>query len=437
MLLAGNVTGSVSDIALTYYNPAKLSDIEINGFAFNARAYQLNSLKIDPLIADGNPISRTTFTGVPSLVGGTFSLFDERFAYVYLSKLRINNNLSTSYEELNESILQQFPLAESLALRDALSNDIKEDWYGLSWATQINEDLSLGISAFGVYYKYRGVRSANKTFQYEPDRVTTDLLQYNFEQQSYGLNLKVGASYTIDNVEIGLNATLPYLQVFGSGKYGINLVSAGTIGGNDRYYDYNFRDLTSKRKLPFGVSAGAGIKLNKSRIHLNVDYMNALGEYERLEIPEVDLGTDLPSDIKFNEKRSAVVNIGVGGELFIKENFKVFFGISTDFDSLDEGDGFFDLSTENADEFSAGTDYYHLSGGVDWTLKWANLILGLTYSRGTNGIGINSEIGREEPFIEAPTSTDLVSQRLQLVLGLEIPFLDRGMKSLQETLNNN
>ncbi len=34
ILLAGNVTGSVEDFGLAYYNPARLTEVENNGFAF-------------------------------------------------------------------------------------------------------------------------------------------------------------------------------------------------------------------------------------------------------------------------------------------------------------------------------------------------------------------------------------------------------------------
>jgi long-subunit fatty acid transport protein len=437
ILLTGNVTGSVSDIGLTYYNPAKLSDIEIDGFAFNARAYQLNSLKIDPLITDGNAISNTSFTGVPSLAGGTFNLFDEKFAYVFLSKYRINTDLSTNYNELNQSIIEQFPQSEALSLSANIANDIREDWYGLSWAHKVNKQLSLGISLFGVYYKYKGRRSTNKTFQYEENKVATDLIEYRFEQKSYGLNLKVGASYKIDNVDLGLNATLPYVQLIGSGSYRVKIISSGTTDGSDRFYDYRFNDVSSNRRVPFGVSAGAGIRLKKSRIHLNIDYMSHLNEYQRLDIPEVDLGEDLPSQIVFNEKRRNVFNVGIGGELFISDTFKTFFGLSTDFDSLQDETTFFDFTTTNADEFSAGSNYYHISGGVDWTLKWANLILGLTYSQGANSISLDSNIVEREPLIERSNSTEVINRRLQLVLGFEIPFLDSEMRSLRNKVKVN
>ena len=41
-----------------------------------------------------------------------------------------------------------------------------------------------------------------------------------------------------------------------------------------------------------GVSLGAGIPLNKSKLHLNVDYVKGLSEYDRINIPSIDTGAD-------------------------------------------------------------------------------------------------------------------------------------------------
>ena len=49
MLLSGNVTGSVKDIAVTYYNPARLTVLESTMFAFNAQTYQTSSYKLSNL----------------------------------------------------------------------------------------------------------------------------------------------------------------------------------------------------------------------------------------------------------------------------------------------------------------------------------------------------------------------------------------------------
>ena len=54
ILLAGNVTGSVSDLGLTYYNPSFLAESENVGFSLNAKAYQLVNFKLDNVLNDAS-----------------------------------------------------------------------------------------------------------------------------------------------------------------------------------------------------------------------------------------------------------------------------------------------------------------------------------------------------------------------------------------------
>lgn len=431
ILLTGNVTGSVTDIGLTYYNPARLSLIENNGFAFNARAYQYNQINIDPLITDGDPVSRGTFTGVPSLVGGTFSLFNQRFAYVFLSKYRVNRDIFSTYSQLNNRILDEFPDAEAYLLKTSVANDIRDDWYGLSWAKKLNDKLSLGISLFGSYYKYRGIRAYSQDFQFTSEQVSSEQFQYSFDQRSYGFHVKIGADYRFEKVDLGININLPYLEVASSGSYGLSLVKAGTQDNTDLLYDFESESITARRRVPYGVSVGAGVKLGRSRIHLNLDFMSSLAEYSRLDIPELDINGQ-PVEVIFNEKRRFVANFGIGGELYIEENFSALFGFSTDFDSLGGETNYFDLETTNADELSAGTNYFHLSGGVNWKFKWASLIFGLTYTRGTNSISISDNDFIEPPEIGVADNSKITASRVQFVIGFEIPFI-QGVTST----NNN
>ena len=55
LLLSGNVTGSVNDLGLTYYNPARIAIIENPVFSINAKAYQFNSIKFKKLSNNHNP----------------------------------------------------------------------------------------------------------------------------------------------------------------------------------------------------------------------------------------------------------------------------------------------------------------------------------------------------------------------------------------------
>ena len=165
ILLSGNVTGSVSDIGLVYYNPARLTELENTGFEFNAKAYQLNSLKLTTIFDEERQLDNTSFGGIPSMAGGTFKLFGERFAYSFLARRRSNFNLSISSREITDNITELFPDVETYNLKASINSNVKEDWYGLTWAKEISKNFSLGISVFGSSYSYNGTRSVSHTVQ--------------------------------------------------------------------------------------------------------------------------------------------------------------------------------------------------------------------------------------------------------------------------------
>ncbi len=136
ILLSGNVTGSVSDIGLVYYNPARLTELENTGFAFNAKAYELNVLKLTAAFDKQRQLDDKSFGGVPSMAGGTFTLFGERFGYSFISRRRSDFNLSTSSREITDNILTSFPDAENYNLKASINSKVKEEWYGLNLGSQ-------------------------------------------------------------------------------------------------------------------------------------------------------------------------------------------------------------------------------------------------------------------------------------------------------------
>jgi hypothetical protein len=432
ILLSGNVTGSVSDIGLVYYNPARLTELENTGFAFNAKAYQLNSLQLTTVLDEERQLENSSFSGVPSMAGGTFNLFGERFGYSFIARRRSDFNLGISNRKITDNIIGLFPDTEAYNLKASINSKVKEDWYGLTWAKKISENFSLGISAFASSYRYDGSRSVSHTIQYNQDAVAYYLSQTGFDQRSYGLHFKVGAFYEWNTIDLGLNINIPYLEVFEDGKYNYNKVVSGVGSGFDVLYNYIFDDLNTRRQEPLGVSIGAGIPIKKNKIHLNIDFVSGLTNYSRLNIPDIDIGDTSPTPVVFNEERQPVFNFGVGGEFYINERFKSYFGFSTDFNAFKENASAFDLSTDNAENTAIGADYYHFSGGIDWKMSWANIIFGATYASGSSRFQNPFNLTASGIDNTNTTESTLRNQRYQIIIGLEIPILDNTFNKMKK-----
>ncbi len=432
ILLSGNVTGSVADIGLVYYNPARLTELENTGFAFNAKAYQLTTLKLTTAFDEERQLESTSFGGVPSMAGGTFTLFGERFAYSFIARRRSELNLGTSSQRITDNITELFPSIEAYNLKASIHGKTKEDWYGLTWARKISENFSLGISVFGSSYRNDGSRSVSHTIEYGENAVAYFLSQTSFDQKSYGFHVKLGAFYKLNKVDLGLNINIPYIEVYEEGAYNFNQVTSGIGNGLDVFYDYSFEALNANRKEPLGISVGAGIPIKRSKIHLNMDFVSGLSNYSRLDVPDIEIGDATPTPVLFNEERQFVFNFGVGGEVYINERFKSYFGFSTDFNAFKSNATILDDTTDDADDTVTAADFFHLSGGIDWKLSWANLILGVTYASSSSSF--------ENPFNGDFPNLDLInnqestlsSQRYQFIIGIEIPLLDKALNKAKK-----
>ena len=163
-----------------------------------------------------------------------------------------------------------------------------------------------------------------------------------------------------------------------------------------------------------------------------MDFVSGLSNYSRLDVPDIEIGEATPTPVLFNEERQFVFNVGLGGEVYINEKFTSYFGFSTDFNAFKSNATILDDTTDDGDETVTAADYFHLSGGIDWKLSWANLILGVTYA--------SSATSFENPFNGDFPNLDLInnqestlsSHRYQFIIGFEIPILDNAFNKFKK-----
>ena len=423
ILLSGNVTGSVEDLGVTYYNPARLILLENTGFAFNAKAFQINSTKITNIAGEESKVSKSDFDGIPAMAGGTFSLFNERFAYSFISKSRLDLNINYSTSEPNSNVDKAFPDLQAYKSNINLFTKLKDEWIGLTWAKKLNDKLSVGVSMFGSIYQYQGDADLNYTLQSTSNKVSSIQYSNGFSQDSYGLLFKIGTNYHFEKFDLGININVPYLEIYKDASFNYNYVVAG-FDDADQFYDYDLKNLSSNRKEPLGVSLGAGVPIGKSKLHLNADYVSGISKYHRIEIPDIDIGDEQPTAILFDERRFTVFNFGAGADVYINEKFKAFLGLSSDYSAYGSNANIFDLSSDETKDINVGEDFFHWSLGVDWNLNWASFVLGTTYTSGSSSFKNPLNIGDDGIDFDDTVTSKIKFTRWQFVVGIEVPFLD-------------
>ena len=155
-------------------------------------------------------------------------------------------------------------------------------------------------------------------------------------------------------------------------------------------------------------------------IHTKIDWHGKLSEYDRLIIPVVD---SISKEFSFKEERRSVVNFGIGGEYYINEKWNLYGSISTDFSPLRSNANIFDLFDAVVEDVNFESNFYHFGLGVNLNMKKVKLIMGSTFSTGTDRF--DQSIDFPDSNLEIPLNDDpseITVTRWQFVIGLEIPL---------------
>ena len=275
VLLSGVVTGSVEDLGLTYYNPARLALVPSTAFTINAQSYQINQVELKNAFGNNQKLNNDTFRAKPSMVAGTFrlkSLEGHHFAYTYIAKARSEIQINYSTQLVENDPFDQIDSDEIFVGDVSFNNYLNDDWYGLTWAKSLSENFSVGVSGFLSIYSYEGGNFLNYATLYENENVSLYNEDVSFRQDSYGLFWKLGLAWRNDKLDLGMNINLPYLEIAGAGSFVYKEFLSG-FGSIDDIYTHNIlEDIDSQRKEPLSIAFGAGIPIGKSKIHLNVEW---------------------------------------------------------------------------------------------------------------------------------------------------------------------
>lgn len=432
VLLSGNVTGSAEDLGLTFYNPARLAFIEDPQIVIAGKAFQLINYNIEDVFESDIDIKESNFNGIPSIVSGTFKvkfLPNHRFAYSFLSRYRSDLNLGYNSGVRDElligrvdDIIRSF---NDITFRDR----IRDEWYGISWAHKLKDNLSIGASLFGSIYEGNGRSQILISGETSTGAVVNYVSRINATQKTYGLFLRVGAAWQLKKVSMGVNFSAPFIAI----KQRANLESEEFQSGfgvpDDFFRVVKFDDLDNKRRTATSIAFGAGIPMGKSKLHLSADYNFPLGEYERLELP------DLPEEFGIRqrsllEEYKAVFNYGAGADIFISSSVRLLVSFSSDYAATLDSPNLFDVLNQSEENINVFGDFWHYALGPDFTFKWGKVTLGATYSRTSNKLDTAPDLPDED---EDPLSltTAIGFERWRFIIGLEIPLISEKVKGLK------
>ncbi|MEJ2163133.1 MAG: hypothetical protein P8X60_07435 [Robiginitalea sp.] len=432
VLLNGNVTGSVADLGLVYYNPARLGLIENPSFTVGGKAFEWSKYYFDDILQTEKSLSSNQFGGLPATIAGTFDLKflpGHKFAYSILSRHRSNIRINYDSGLVPEIEYPNVPDATE-SFTDLFFRDrLRDDWFGITWAYPISETLSVGVSVFGSIYEHNGRGDILINIQRESGDVITYTNQLNYSQKTYGGQLKVGASWIVSDLEMGVNVSLPFIAVKQRASFRYQESLSGFSGDEDFIIALENGDLENKRKTPLGIAYGIGVPWKKHKIHFSLNWYAPLDSYDRIELPE-ELLVYLEEN-PFKEKLKSVINFGVGGEFYVSPSLNIISSFSSDFSASEESINLFDIINQSEEDINLLNDLWHFALGVDYNRPWGKITLGASYANTRSNIGTAPEIPADgSPNQTRNIATGINYERWRFIVGLEVPLLLDKVKNI-------
>ncbi len=449
-LLTGAVVGSVEDLGAVFYNPGRLALQDEPTFLISAKAFQLVKLSVKDGIGEAD-LSNDKFGSAPTLAAGSFNLdsvkflkffHGHKFAYAFMTRTNFDYTLSSSIHETYRFNANWFE-EEDLYGSVSWNKSVKEEWMGLTWAVPLNDKWAIGLTNFvSIYNESTNYKNDLQAIgQYDINDPTGDPPVAVFDRQrnrtlsTLGYIAKLGISYEIDWLSLGLTFTSPKAIITSSGSN----VFKDALGGyendapntnNNVLQTNSTSNVSVKNKSPMSLAFGAGLKIGKNKLHLSAEWFDKVDQYY-VSVPEPFVGQSNGEAIlnRTIDKRKSVINFGAGLEWVLSEKVSGYASFASDFSSLEKTTSETGLDVnDNLDNSIFVADIYHYGGGFLLNLKKMDFTLGVIYSRGVQPVGEIIRFPLEEgaePPAEKP-KTDLLWERYRILLGFSLPFYKFG-----------
>ena len=401
-LVGGAVVSGYGGTGAAYYNPATISFVEKSTFSFNVNLMSLQHYRLKSSTGHESEIAVTQLVLQPRFIAALIQ--PKKLNKIVLEgvllnsnnyKLELAENANISYDVLADS-----PGEENYSgfLNYIVRYD--ERLYGLGGSKKINPNFSLGSSLFVVYKK--STSSSDLTTNASPKSelfsdstnfyYATGRINERIEYSNYRILAKIGANYQTSKFGLGLNITVPSLNLYGSSNIfrefnqsNIQLPKQNEITKDILITDYQ-SGLRTNFKDPLSIALGAHIIKNKHFYSISMEYFAGINEYKAIQAKGNPLSTTKEIYDGLTEKdflsvyhaAKPVLNVAIGHKRYLHENLLLYTGFRTDFSSkkaLTKGNNYFSTSHQLFEY-----NVYHTSIGMDFVFHKTNLIFGVQYS---------------------------------------------------------
>jgi hypothetical protein len=435
MLLSGAVIGSVSDLGLVFYNPARLALVEKPAFVVTAKAYQWDQTRLEDGLGEGVDLKDSRFGGAPTLAAGAFNLpFLEghRFAYAFLTRNKAETDAFLRTERRGD-LLEQFPGEEFFSGTVNISSALKEEWVGVTWAHNLGEDWSLGLSSFYYNLKRKSLFGLDLAALTEAGDVLLLSGTRMFSYQDQGVLWKAGVAGVFHPVSVGVTLTSPRVSVLAKGRIQYEEIFTGGETADPPFERENRLITTVQSGLPavirspWAVGGGIGVEWGRATLHVSGEWYSSLPKYTVTAAkPFEGQSTGEMIEYRVVEELESVLNGAVGIEWHRGETLSLFGSAATNQSAAPkERASFFQLLDEVSTAQSR-VNYPQVAGGFVISTSYIDLTLGASYSWAKDRLNrpLNLPDGDDDPIVGGEETSRYLISRWRILLGFSFPFAD-------------
>ena len=349
--MGGSYTAISDDTSGAYYNPAGLVYSAGDSVSGSANTYHTTTTEYDEAIGD-NDWKRESSALLPNFFGIVKKFGPHTFAITYA--------VPDSGSEHQDQTFTNLGLTDTSAdvYRYVINLHLEDNTYlfGPSYAVQLTDSLSFGVT---LYYYYRLYRSQLNEFIQRYNTKT----EWKYQTQKItetGINPRVGIQWTpIEPLSIGFSISRTELLSSSVKTMLIEKKADEDIGD----YTYSGKN-NNKRTLATKYSLGVSLFPSPfSLFTLDIDYY-AAGK-----------NRDDANNNESENKLSDVMNFSFGSEIFINETNALRFGLFSNLTNQEKPDD----STSSVTHL----DMYGATMGYSLYTRSSSVTLGMIYSQGS------------------------------------------------------
>lgn len=414
-LLGGAVIGSVSDLSATFYNPGAIALFPDVKFILSAQVYQLDNYTIKDGAAEGVDLDYSSIVPSPNFVAfdlGFDFVGDDRLAFSILT--RQNTNLEFSARVIDSlEVIGTWPGIENFAGGINTEKKFNDVWGGITYSTKLSEIVGLGVT---TYVSYRSHKATSLTIlQARQDTINGEIASYsniiNYRYNNCRALAKAGLGLNLKPLTLGITATTPSLNIFGTGSVGTHLFVSGV---DTNRFQSNFQDeVDSKFNSSWAVGLGGSYDFGKIILHSSAEWYDAIDKFDVMDTePYISQssGEVLTNDLTHEAK--SIINFGVGLDYFAADSLIFSLSVTTDFSAYMEN------TATNLAPYSAW-DLIHIAGGATFNILKSEVTVGAVYSFGSQTLENNINITPDDNDSVSRQSEFQYSQ-IKVLLGFEL-----------------